>query len=221
MSPEMETRLIARCRQGEADAWDALFDEHYAATGRFLFQLATDLSPEDLEEVCQETFLTVIRSIESFQGHSRIQTWVFRIAANKAHDYRVRQHAAKRGGGVAPLSLNQEDPQTGLTLDLPASAPGPDDRLIKDEQIAVLRAALDHLGEPCQEMLELRYFGDMSYDDLASELKLNPKTVSSRLSRCLDRLEVLMRKQSAAEESPALAAAANPMSRGKPSTFSV
>ena len=39
-----EAELLARCRRGDADAWDELFDLHYAATGRFIFQLASDLT---------------------------------------------------------------------------------------------------------------------------------------------------------------------------------
>ncbi len=111
MSSAAENELLARCRQGEAQAWDQIFDLHYAATGRFVFQLAPDLSREDVEEICQETFLAVIKTIGSFQGNSQFQTWLFRIAANKAHDYRERQRAAKRGSGQAPLSLQAEDPQ--------------------------------------------------------------------------------------------------------------
>jgi len=53
---------------------------------------------------------------------------------------------------------------------------------------------MDQVGEPCREIIELRYFGDLSYDELSLELKLNPKTVSSRLSKCLDKLEVITRK---------------------------
>ena len=92
-----EADLLARCRRGDAEAWDELFDLHYAAAGRFVFQLAADLTQEDTEEICQETFLSVIRNLDSFQGQSRFQTWLFRIAANKARDYRERCQAAKRG----------------------------------------------------------------------------------------------------------------------------
>ncbi|MDB6111695.1 MAG: polymerase, sigma-24 subunit, subfamily, partial [Pedosphaera sp.] len=49
------------------------------------------------------------------------------------------------------------------------------------------------LGEPCREIVELRYFGDLSYEELSRALELNPKTVSSRLSKCLDRLESIAR----------------------------
>jgi len=188
-----ESELIARCRRGETEAWDELFDLHYAAAGRFIFQLSPEFTREDTEEICQEAFLSVIKNLDSFQGESRFQTWLFRIAANQARDYREKRTAAKRGGGQTPISLQAEDPETGLAPDPPAHAPGPDDLLMSAEQMAGVRAALDELGEPCREIIELRYFGDLSYDELSATLKLNPKTVSSRLSKCLDRLEEIMR----------------------------
>src|SRR5512135_2244173 len=107
--PNGEADLLARCRQGEAEAWDELFDRHYAAAGRFVFQLGYDFTREDVEEICQETFLTVIRMLSTFQGHCQFQTWLFRVAANKARDYRQRQFARKRGGGQVTVSLQADD----------------------------------------------------------------------------------------------------------------
>lgn len=189
-----EAELLARCRRGEADAWDELFDRHYAAAGRFVFQLAADFTVEDAEEICQEAFLSVIKNLDSFHAESQFQTWLFRIAANKARDFRERRDAAKRGSGQRPVSLQAEDPESGLTLDPPADLPLPDENLMHAEQIALVRESLDQLGEPCREIVELRYFGDLSYEELSGTLKLNPKTVSSRLSKCLDRLEQVARK---------------------------
>jgi RNA polymerase sigma-70 factor (ECF subfamily) len=198
---QAETQLLARCRQGEAAAWDELFDRHYAAAGRFVFQLASDFTPEDVEEVCQEVFLSVIRNLNSFQGESQFQTWLFRIATNKARDFREKRNAAKRGGGQTPLSLQAEDAETGLTLDPPSTAPSPDVDLLNVERAELVRDALDQIGEPCREIIELRYFGDLSYDDLSRELQLNPKTVSSRLSKCLDKLEGIAKRIFSGEKS--------------------
>ncbi|HVM47750.1 MAG TPA: sigma-70 family RNA polymerase sigma factor [Candidatus Acidoferrum sp.] len=204
MVPDAEAELLARCRRGEAQAWDELFDRHYAAAARFVFQLGDAFTREDAEEICQEAFLSVIRNLGNFQGESQFQTWLFRIAANKARDCRERQQAAKRGGGKAPLSLQAEDPESGLTLDPPSPGPAPDAALINAEQGALVHQAVAQLGDPCQEIIELRYFADLSYDEISRALELNPKTVSSRLSKCLDRLEELMR---------------GPAVRGKPAPF--
>lgn len=194
MNSNPEAELLARCRKGEAGAWDELFDKHYAAAGRFIFQLAPDFTREDVEEVCQEVFLTVIKSLHTFQGNSQFQTWLFRIAANRARDYRQRQHAVKRGGGQAPISIHQEDPETGFTVDPPSQAAGPDLALLNAERAGLIGQALEELGGPCQEIIELRYFADLSYEEISKTLNLNIKTVSSRLSKCLNRLEIITRQ---------------------------
>jgi RNA polymerase sigma-70 factor (ECF subfamily) len=200
MDPGSESELIKRCRKGDAQAWDELFDQHYAAAGRFIFQLSPDFSREDVEEICQETFLSAIKNFSSFNGRSQLQTWLFRIAANKARDYRQRQHARKRGGGRQPVSLQADNPDTGLPPDPPAPSPGPDADLMEAERGDLVRKALDQLGPLCQEIIELRYFGDLSYEEVSQALKLNPKTVSSRLSKCLDRLETIARSMFAREK---------------------
>ena len=71
------------------------------------------------------------------------------------------------------------------------------------EQAALVHGALGELDAPCREIVELRYFGDLSYEEIGAALKLNAKTVSSRLSRCLDRLEAIVRRLFARERTPA------------------
>ena len=202
MEPDAEARLLARCLHGEADAWDELFEEFYPPTARFLFQMVPGGPEADVEELCQEVFLSVVRHLASFQGGCRLQTWLCRIAVNKARDFHERQAAAKRGGGRAPISLEAEDPATGLRPDPPASAPGPDAALMAAEEGALLHQAVDRLDDPCREVIQLRYFADLSYEEIALALGLNPKTVSSRLSKCLDRLETLARGLFPGEETP-------------------
>jgi len=189
-----EARLVERCRKGEAAAWDELLDAHFGGTGGFVFRVAPGLSREDVEEVCQETFLAVIRNLGSFQGGSRLQTWIFRIAANKARDYAQRQRAAKRGGGVTTVSLQEENAVTGQRIDPPSGEAGPDGVLLNEERAEQVARAVEELDGACREVIELRYFGDLSYEEIAATLKLNPKTVSSRLSKCLDRLEGILLK---------------------------
>ena len=148
---------------------------------------------EDVEEICQETFITVVKNLEGFKGHCRFQTWLFQIALNKTRDYRERLQALKRGGGATVLSLDAEDPETKLSLDLPSSDAAPDSCLMTSERMNLVRDALDSLGDPCQRIIELRYFADLSYEEISATLELNPKTVSSRLSKCLDRLEEIFK----------------------------
>jgi RNA polymerase sigma-70 factor, ECF subfamily len=183
-----EAQMIAECRAGSTAAWDSLFDKYYATVARFVFQLSGDFSHEDTEEICQETFLSVVRNLSSFRGRSSFQTWLLRIAANKAMDYREKARAAKRGGNVAHISIDTGQTDSEPPFDPPSGNPGPDVLLQIAETSRLIRESLDRLGEPCREIIELRYYGNLRYDEIAAELRLNPKTVSSRLSKCLDRL---------------------------------
>ena len=189
-----EAQMIAECRTGNTTAWDCLFDKYYAMVARFVFQLSGDFSHEDTEEICQETFLSVVRNLSSFQGRSSFQTWLLRIAANKAMDYREKTRAAKRGGNVVHVSIETGQTDDEPLIDPPSGNPGPDALLQIAETSRLVRESLDRLGEPCREIIELRYYGELSYDDIAAELRLNPKTVSSRLSKCLDRLLVIAKE---------------------------
>src|SRR5512138_1264451 len=101
-----EAQMIAECRSGNTAAWDSLFDKYYATVARFVFQLSGDFNHEDTEEICQETFLSVVRNLPSIQGRSSFQTWLLRIAANRAMDYREKARAAKRGGNAVHVSID-------------------------------------------------------------------------------------------------------------------
>ena len=189
-----ESELIDACRRGQRDAWDALFDKYYGIVARFVFQLSAEFSHEDTEEICQETFLSVVRSLGSFHAKSSFQTWLLRIAANKAMDYRQKTRAAKRGGGAIHVSLDGARDSDEMPIDPPSTRPGPDALLSNAETLQLVRQSLDRLGDNCREIIELRYYGDLSYDEIAAELRLNPKTVSSRLSKCLDQLGAIAKQ---------------------------
>ena len=194
--------LLQRCRAGDSRAWDELFDRFYPVAFRFVFQLSSDFSREDTEEICQEAFVAVVRGLSSFDGRSAFQTWLLRIASNKAFDFRSRAVAAKRGGGSVPLSLDATPEERGTAYEPVSGGPSPDAALQLSENAALMRECLDRIGDPCREIIELRFYGDLSYDEIASALALNVKTVSSRLSKCLDRLGDIARRVFAAGNPP-------------------
>ena len=101
--------------------------------------------------------------------------------------------AAKRGGGEIPLSLQAENEEGNRLIDPPSSDASPDEGMVQEEDWRLVGEALAELGGACQEILELRYFGDLSYHEISAELEINEKTVSSRLSKCKGKLETVMR----------------------------
>ena len=124
----------------------------------YVFQLSSTFTREDCDEVCQEVFLSVVKNLDRFGGKSRLQTWLFRIAANKARDYRAKQVAAKRGGGQVPLSLQAEDEEGNRLIDPASPLPSPDGEMMRDEKWRLVGEVLHErwVGRVV-EILELRY----------------------------------------------------------------
>src|SRR5712675_124629 len=141
-SGKVDAELIERCRGGDADAWDALLDNYYpVAAPLFVFQLSADFNHEDTEEICQETFLAVVRNLASFQGKSSFQTWLLRVAANKALDFRGKSRAEKRGGSMVQFSL--DGARDSGEIDPPSACPGLDTVVINAETSRLIRQSLD------------------------------------------------------------------------------
>lgn len=79
LSNDEDAELVARCRAREESAWKALHDAHFSFVWRVAHRLGTP--PDELEDVCQETFLVVFQKIDQFH-HGQFSTWLYRITAN-------------------------------------------------------------------------------------------------------------------------------------------
>ena len=136
-----EAELIARCQRGGAEAWDALFDKYYGVVARFVFQLSGDFSHEDTEEICQETFVSVVRNLGSFQararfkpgccGSRRTRRWIFGRKRKRPSEAETR-HTFLSMGRMGP---------TRPPIDPPSPRPGPDALLQIAETFASLGKA--------------------------------------------------------------------------------
>lgn len=193
---EEEQELIQACLTGDEESWNRLFDRFYAPTARFVWRVSASFREEDVQEICQETFLVVVKQLDRFEGRSGLGTWICRIALNRSRDFLESRLAQKRGGGALHLPLHGGAADAGESLGSQAvdmKARHPARGMEGEERAQLLEEVLQELGDPCREILELRYFGDLSYEEISALLNLNPKTVSSRLSKCLSKLSHLAR----------------------------
>lgn len=195
-----ESELIQRCLRGDEEAWSALLDAYYDPLYCFIFRQSPYLAAEQVEDLCQETLSAVVQNLKTFRGRSGLKTWIFQIALHRYRDWIDQIMAAKRGSGKMNVSLDAEDPETGLSRQVadPRSA-DPSENLLSGEKHAEIICALEQLGDDCQQIVRLRYFGDLSYEEISEELRLNVKTVSSRLSKCLSKLREIFAQVSVKE----------------------
>jgi len=163
--------LLLMYRNGDVDAFDALFDRHHAAVYSFARTMLGDsLGPE---EMLQEAFLTVARQAKKYEPRGRFRPWLMRIVRNRCLN---RLAAVKARREMLAGS--------GMTLIEPASRePGPGEKAREDEQAATVRAAIAELPERQREAIALQVYSRMSYREIAKVLEMPINTVKTLIHR--------------------------------------
>lgn len=156
--------------------------------GHRVFGLLYELSGsrETAEELLQETFLRVVRTIDRYVHSGKFEAWLFRIAANLARD-RARQ-SRRRG---IPVSL-ESGPVQGEALvarEEFGSASVPERRAMDKESLERLSRCLERLTPPQREILLLRHYSGLSFPEIAQLLGVPLGTALARAHRALQRLK--------------------------------
>jgi RNA polymerase sigma-70 factor, ECF subfamily len=133
--PIEEAELVARCRDGEPEALRRLFERERSRVHRLLYRVVG--SNMHMDDLLQDTFLEVFRSLPSFRGESSIRTWIDRCAVRVAYAHFRRK--ARLG------------PQEPIQDSLRSDAPGPEERTSRREAVRRLYSELARL-EPKQRM---------------------------------------------------------------------
>lgn len=175
--------LLRQARQRNPDALARLVAEYSPRVYGLLYRLTG--TPEAAEDLLQETFLRVVRTIQEYEHGGKFEQWLFRIAANLARD-RARQ--LKRRGPQRTL----DDLDGDAATQGPAAASAPDqpaEMLLRREEGERLAAALARLAAPEREILLLRHFADLSFKEIAELLDVPLGTALARAHRALQRLK--------------------------------
>ena len=165
--------LIAACQSGDLSAFERLVNRYQDRVIRVLYLLLGDA--DDAQDVGQETFLRAYRYIGSFRGRSSIATWLHRIAINTAHNW-IRDNRRNIELATAPEELRQVERTR------------PEDLLLERERQLEIKSALKELPQHYREAIVLRYFDDLSYEEIAEIQQVPIGTVRSRLAKGRDLL---------------------------------
>ncbi len=168
---ENEQNLITKCRQGDRQAFNRLVMQYQHLVYNFLYRLGS--GSHDVEDLAQEVFLKVFRSLRSLKDSGQFKSWLHKIAVRVYIDD-LRQRKRLQDHIVADdrvLDI-QSDPQAG-----------PAQTLERQEMGQMLQEAIERLPEEFRLAVVLREIQDLSYDEIATTLKCSPGTVRSRIFR--------------------------------------
>lgn len=165
--------LFREWQQGSAGALEALVRRHHAPLLAHLARLTAD--PHLAEDLTQETFVRLVREAQSYHYPRPFMPWLYAIARNL-----VRNHWQ---------SAYHRHVQSGTeTIEMPGSDPDPSEWLERIERREGMQAALAHLSFEHREVLSLRFGQEMSVEETAAALGVQPGTVKSRTFNALRRL---------------------------------
>ena len=176
-----DDELIEAYREGDAAAFRALVDRYTPQLYGFSYRMTH--RAEESEDIVQETFVKVWKTLERYRSEGTFRPWIFAVARNTVIDHMrkkkmpvVSDYDTAEGKNV--LMETVADPEA-MPLEL----------LIKAEQKGLLQRALDSLSPPDREVLLLHYGEDMTFDAIGKMLDKPLNTVKSRHRRAIQKLQ--------------------------------
>jgi RNA polymerase sigma-70 factor (ECF subfamily) len=181
------TELIVRARSGDADAWGDLYREFAPAIYRFCRRAMP--TREDAEDATMEIFMKLRGKLAQYDPGRSFTAWLYKVAANHCWDMLRRRKV-------------RQDKETEDVSEMPIESTDPNqlEKLIEERSSEQVRKALDKLGARARMALVMRYYSDMSYDEIADALGVRRAFVGVVLLRARHEL------RHALGDNPALAA---------------
>jgi RNA polymerase sigma-70 factor (ECF subfamily) len=179
------SEAVARARAGDAEAWGEIYREMGPAIFRFCRRALP--TREDAEDATMEIFSKLWDGkLSQYDATRSFSAWLYRVAANHCWDILRRRKI-------------RQDKETEDVDDVPLEHPDPNqlDRLIEQKSSEEVRRALDKLGARARMALVLRYYSDMSYDEIADALGVRRAFVGVVLLRARHELRLALEGKSA------------------------
>jgi RNA polymerase sigma-70 factor (ECF subfamily) len=186
-APDSDAELLARFVAGEAEAFDRLFLKHQ----EYVYNICLGIlsNADDARDCTQETFLQVYRAAGSFRGQAQFSTWIYRIAVNNCRGL------LRKRPRTALASI--EDPEVG---EMPDPGPPPWRDMERQAQADDVRAIVAALPPDYRMVLVLRYFQELSYEQMMEILGWSLPQVKVKLHRARRAFAKLYSRQEAARE---------------------
>lgn len=174
--------LVADAKKGDAKAFEKLESKYRKSVYYMLLKMVKN--PDDAEDLTQEAFAKAFVSIHKFDSKYAFSTWLFRIATNNCIDF-IRK---KR---VMTVSIDQPvegDDGSSMRFDVRDHNLDPNQTMLKKQRKQYLAKAIDRLPEKYRTLVDLRYFQELSYEEVANELQIPLGTVKAQLFRARELL---------------------------------
>ncbi len=186
MNPD-EKILLERAKKGDIDAFETLVEDYQKKVYNIALRMIGN--SHDAEELAQEVFIRVFKSLRNFKEQAQFSTWIYRITTNLCLD-ELRKRKNRK---VVYLDQEIDTGENEVKRQLEDEGPTPDVTAEKNEVRELVLDAIQKLPDNHRTMLILRDLNGMSYDDIAKILNSPEGTVKSRINRARQALKNLLK----------------------------
>lgn len=180
--------LVVRAVNGDQKAYADLMGRYRDAIYYMLLKMVNNES--DAEDLTIEAFGKAFKNIQQYTPNYAFSTWLFKIATNNCIDF-IRKKRANH------ISIDQGiDDDDAPTTDIQSPTMDPEESMIYEQKSKLMREVVGKLKPRYRNLIELRYFKEYSYEEIADELDLPIGTVKAQLFRARELLYNILKNQS-------------------------
>ena len=188
---EQELKLSEKARQdyelvrmainGDENAFAGLMGRYKDAIYFMLLKMVNNRN--DAEDLTLEAFGKAFKNLHQYSPTYAFSTWLFKIASNNCIDF-----LRKKKGTFVPIETNDSQSDNTEQIKLKAKDLNPEEKLIRKQKAILLHKVVRRLKPRYRVLVELRYFREFSYEEIAKELNLPLGTVKAQLFRAREML---------------------------------
>jgi RNA polymerase sigma-70 factor (ECF subfamily) len=188
VSPKAEEDriLVSAAKSGDQKAFEDLMKKYRKSVYYMLLKMV--YNPDDAEDLTQEAFAKAFTSLHKFDSKFAFSTWLFRIATNNCIDF-IRKKK------LLTYSIDQpvdEDSDRPFFIDIRDKNYNPNEEMIHSQRSQIIHEAVEKLPQRYKILVQMRYFDEKAYEELADELNLPLGTVKAQLHRARELLNELL-----------------------------
>ena len=180
--------LVTRAKTGDEAAYTAIMSRYREPIYYLVFKMIRNES--DVEDISIEAFEKAFKKLDQYTPQYAFSTWLFRIATNHCIDF-IRKRKLK----TTSIDEAIEDGSgNSWSVQIEGNTKDPEEKFIEKQKIHLMRDLVTKLDEPYKGLVEMRYFQELSYDEISSEKEIPLGTVKAQIFRARALLSELIRK---------------------------
>jgi len=184
---QLDAELVQQAVEGNQKAYAELMERYRDSIYYTLLKMVNNAS--DAEDLTIEAFGKAFKNIRQYTPNFAFSTWLFKIASNNAIDFMRKKK-------LNNISIDENVRDTdSVPVNIRSNQPTPEETLITEQKILMVRAVVAKLKPRYRKLVELRYFYEYTYEEISAEMGLPIGTVKAQLFRARELLQNVLKEK--------------------------